>query len=679
LGKAYFEEKRAPLDAEQFSIAKALDPLDPTAYLYDGIRRQTENDPIGALRNLEESIARNDNRAVYRGRLLLDKDRAARGTSVARVFNDLGFNRVGVDEATQSLTMDPSNTSAHRFLSDVYQGERRSEVARVSELLQAQLLQDSNLSPVQPSISSTNLNIATLGGPVNVGFNEFTPLFQQDKTQLNVSALAGNNATVGGEAVLSGVYDRYSFSAGAFGYRTDGFRSNNDMEHGIYDVYAQAALTSEFNLQAEFARRNTDRGDLAMKFDPEDFDPTFRRSLDEDSYRLGARFSPNTRSTVLLSAIHTNRDVEGQEKQEVFFIPGLGPINLVQDLRSEDDADQLETQYLFQAESFNLIAGAARATVDKKDTVDVSFETPFGPDPGDPPFTVDDELRDTRAYLYGQFAFPGELNWTIGVSNQHYEDNSFDFDETSPKLGLRWTVNEGLTLRAAYFETVKPVLASNRMLEPSEVAGFKQYFDDADATKAKRYGLALDWRATQDLYLGAEVSKRELKSPVIDPSTGDGLFEDRDESQHRLYAYWAVDERWALGGELMYDEFENQNDSAVGDLVPTRVKTLSLPLRLNYFHPSGFFAGVAVAFVDQKVRGNENYRFATGDSRFSVTDLAIGMRLPKRAGVISLSVQNVFAREFDYLDDSYRSFESEPVTGPYIPDRAVTARMSLSF
>ncbi|MCP4387239.1 MAG: TonB-dependent receptor, partial [Gammaproteobacteria bacterium] len=60
LGKAYFEEKRGPLDADQFAIAKALDPLDPTAYFYNAIRLQTENQPLAALRELEVSIQRND-------------------------------------------------------------------------------------------------------------------------------------------------------------------------------------------------------------------------------------------------------------------------------------------------------------------------------------------------------------------------------------------------------------------------------------------------------------------------------------------------------------------------------------------------------------------------------------------------------------------------------------------
>ena len=56
LGKAYFEEKRDPLDARQFAIAKQLDPLDPTPYLYDAIRLQSINRPVDAMLNMEKSI-----------------------------------------------------------------------------------------------------------------------------------------------------------------------------------------------------------------------------------------------------------------------------------------------------------------------------------------------------------------------------------------------------------------------------------------------------------------------------------------------------------------------------------------------------------------------------------------------------------------------------------------------
>ncbi len=151
LGKAYFEEARNTLATEQFSRAEQIDPRDPTPYFYSAILKQSENRPVEALRDLNTSVRLNDNRAVYRSRALLDQDLAARGTSLARIYDDLGFSQLGVNEAAQSLSLDPANAAAHRFLADSYRSLRRRESARVSELLQAQLLQGINLNPVQPS------------------------------------------------------------------------------------------------------------------------------------------------------------------------------------------------------------------------------------------------------------------------------------------------------------------------------------------------------------------------------------------------------------------------------------------------------------------------------------------------------------------------------------------------
>lgn len=89
LGKAYFEEKRYPLAATQFDLAKERDPKDPTPWLYDGIQKQTQNRPIKALQDIQKSIELNDNRAVYRSKFLLDRDEAARGSSLARIFENL--------------------------------------------------------------------------------------------------------------------------------------------------------------------------------------------------------------------------------------------------------------------------------------------------------------------------------------------------------------------------------------------------------------------------------------------------------------------------------------------------------------------------------------------------------------------------------------------------------------
>ena len=289
LGKAYFDERTTnpltyfrelvsnfpnqenKLAAEQFAIAKQLDPNDPTPYLYDAIRLQSENRPIEALRDLEKSIQLNDNRAVYRSRELLDEDRATRGTSLARIYNDLGFAQLGINEATKSLGYDPSSAAAHRFLSDVYAIRPRHEIARASELLQAQLLQDININPVQPSLVEADLNMITSGGPARPGFNEFTPLFERNTVQLNTSGLVGSHGTYADESVVSGIYNKVSISAGQFFSSTDGFRRNADSETTLYNLFAQAAVNPILNLQAEVRQRSNEQGDLLSNFSTEHY------------------------------------------------------------------------------------------------------------------------------------------------------------------------------------------------------------------------------------------------------------------------------------------------------------------------------------------------------------------------------------------------------------------------
>jgi hypothetical protein len=42
-------------------------------------------------------------------------------------------------------------------------------------------------------------------------------------------------------------------------------------------------------------------------------------------------------------------------------------------------------------------------------------------------------------------------------------------------------------------------------------------------------------------------------------------------------------------------------------------------------------------------------------------------------------VQNLFDREFDYRDNSYRAFQDVSITSPYTPVRTVMGRVTFSF
>ena len=685
LGKAYFEEKRGPLDATQFEVAKELDPLDPTAYFYNAIRLQTENQPVDALREIEASIERNDNRAVYRSRLLLDRDRAARGVSQARIVSDLGFSQLGINESTESLGVDPGNAAAHRFLADTYQGVRRREVARVSEFLQSQMLQDVNINPVQPSISEANLNIVTQGGPATPGYNEYTPLFERNRASALVSGMLGNNDTGSGEVVVSGVYDGFSASAGAFYYDTDGWRPNNNLRQDVENVFGQWAISPQFNVQAEYRQRESKEGDLAFNFDPDDFmsDKTIKR--DTKTARVGLRFSPSPNSDVLFSYINNERteDSDSSRPDDLFGLADFG-VRLEELTKTDDDGNQYEGQYLWQSPKFNVIAGAAYSEVDRDYEIELSAVDTlgmFGPPGGSFPVDAEkgsEDIDHGRGYLYANVSQSDSLLWTLGVSYEDFTQQDFDLDGFYPKLGLRWQFNEALTFRAAAFKVMKPVLVSNRTLEPTQIAGFNQFFDDINATESIRYAGGIDWTVNSQLKLGGELTWRYLDEPVFVGS--DAVTEDREEEYHRLYAYWTPTSDIAVNAEIVYDLYKSDDGIATAfDNLPERVRTVSLPVGVRYFRPSGFFAGVVGTYVDQKVERSATATQADGDDQFFLVDASIGYRLPKRRGTISLGVMNIFDSNFNYQDDSYREFRDEPSTGPYFPDRTIMGQLTLSF
>jgi hypothetical protein len=312
----------------------------------------------------------------------------------------------------KSLTLDPSNASAHRFLSDVYATQPRRDIARASELLQSQLLQDININPVQPSIVETDLNIVTQGGPATPGFNEYNSLFERNRLQLDLSGIVGTEWTRGEEAVVSGVYNRYSLSAGQFHYQSDGFRQNFDIHHDIYDVFGQAAITPELNVQAEYRRRSTEEGDLEIDFDPDDFSGNQHRDIDQDAGRIGARYSPTPESDFIASFIYSRRN---EKQKDSFRIDTI--LTLDTDDRFHQKSYQGEAQYLLHTHSADFITGMASYRVDTRFE---SFQfTEFGPEPD---IIEDISTTQNTAYAYSNISLPPDLTATLGDYKQEGTD-----------------------------------------------------------------------------------------------------------------------------------------------------------------------------------------------------------------------------------------------------------------
>lgn len=665
MGKAYFEERRNKEADIEFELAKQLDPQDPTPWLYDAILKQSQNDPVTALKALDRSIELNQSRAPYRSRLLLDEDLAVRSVNLSSIYDDLGFQHIALMESVRSLTLDPTNHSAHRYLSSTYRRIPRRGIAQVSELLQSQLLQPANLAPVQPHLSVKGLNSLSNQHSSDVTFNEFGSLFERDSNRLSIAALAGNSQTVGEEVVLSGKSRKTSYSVGQYHFESDGFRPRYDVEHDIYNLFLQHAVSKNANFQIELRQRETDQGDLRLRLDP-DFDPTLNRSLKHDVQRLGMRVSLAPQSHILGSVFHTDRKEILNEETEAKF----------DDVRDERAGYGAEIQYLGHGRDTSWIIGGGAYQVDATKIIENTIFPIIFPNPFPPPPTIEvggDFDRDVRKfdidanniYTYYNLTYPESLTWTIGLGYENYEESDIDLDteRLNPKLGVQWEVSHWLRFRSAYLRTLKRQLTMDQTLEPTQVAGFNQFFDDFNGTRVEMWGIGFDARFAGNVHSGFEYVDRRLE----EPSNVLGIFRNREEDDFNLYANWAISRSLALNTGFMFEL--DQTDSF--DL-----KTKVWPLSLKYFRSSGIFASMELNFVRQD---KSEVSVPSLAERFGVADLLIGYRFPKRRGVISMEVKNIMNEDFRFEDTDFQSADAFNVVRPFLPERSLIARLNLVF
>lgn len=681
LGKAYFEEKRGPLDAQQLGIAKELDPLDPTAYFYNAIRLQTENRPVEALHELDASIERNDNRAVYRSRLLLDSDQAARSAGLARVYNDLGFQQLALVEGWKSVNTDPSDFSAHRFLADSYSALPRHEIARVSELLQSQLLQPLSLAPIQPRQAEGSLYLISSSGPAIASANEFNSLFNRNQTSLFASGTLGELDTASGEVIVSGIQGNLAFSLGASGFKTDGFRANSDQKDNIANAFIQAALSPDTSLQFEYRHRKTTNGDLQLYMLDNQFSPTVRNQAQTDTYRAGLRhaFSPNS---ILLGSIMYQ--IDDRLTHDLFpfeIIPGES-ISL--DIREPDDKSLgAELQYLYRSAKISVTTGAGYSDLDQSQVTSLSsgfFTCAFLVSIGQPCGDTSTNLsaKHKNAYVYSNLSVAPGAKLTVGASYDSFDTQDTTSSESrnqfNPKLGITWDVRPGTTLRAAAFRAFKRSLITQQTLEPTQVAGFNQFFDDIVSTDSRRYGIGLDQKFSRQMFGGVELSRRDLKVPVPykDTFTGLDALERKDwkEGFARAYLFMTPTDRVALSMEYQYERIERPDSY----LYSMDAKTHKVPLGVRFFDPSGWSVAVKGTYVNQdgEFKPSSVPGLVSRSSSFWLTDATVSYRLPKRQGFLVFGATNLFDKQFSYQETDFNNPTLQP-------KRMIFGRLSLTF
>ncbi len=658
LGKAYAADLRYPSAQREWGLAKQNDPNDPTPWLYQALAERSLNRPGDALADLQQSIARNDNRAVYRSSLLLDQDLATRSADLAGIYRDLGFDQAAVVQGYKSVNTDPSDPSAHRFLSGSFLGLPRYETASDSELLQSLLLQPLNVNPPPPRLSRQVLGLLPLFEPTRTTYNEFSPLFASDGLGLLTDGFAGNYGAVGGTLLANGLYRNISLSLGQFYSRTDGIHPNGDLRQRVTDLIFQPALSDQASLLAEFRYSDFDAGDFQNRFNLANFDPTERQTDNDREYRLGGHYDVAPGVTLVGVWTHGNTNA-------------LTTTDLPSALQQSINADTGEAAVYLTGHRFNIVAGgsAFSGLVQPQATV-------FGA-----PVSVP-TIQDTNQslWLYNNLLPIPELQLTIGGSFDQFR-GIVDRTEFDPKLGASWNLLPNTTLRAAWFTTLRrPLIGdlefrSGQTIEPTQIAGFNQLFDDDAGTKAQRWGIGIDQKVSHPFFeadtllLGAEWSQRRLSVPLL-PKIDEVVEQTWKEQLGLAYLSWLPSDRLALNAELDYETSLRPPLAASLDGF-SRIRLLQVPIEARYFDPNGLIGLVRTTVVREQGRF---FDFATnhlipGEGTFATLDMGIGWRYPGRPFIVTFEVENLLDSHFQYQD-------IDPLNQRIFPRRTFLARLT---
>jgi tetratricopeptide (TPR) repeat protein len=704
LGKTYstrWDNRRA---LQEIDLAKKLDPNDPTAWLYSSLVKQQQNRVNESVADLEESQALNDNRSVYRSRLLLDQDRAVRSANLANVYADAGMDEVSVREAARGVNADYANFSVHLFLANSYSRLQdpgrinlRYETAAVSEYLLANLLAPVGAGALSPTISQ----------------QEYSKLLEGDGLGVVSATEYLSRGAWSQEGALYGTLHNSSFAFSELYLNDNGQRPNNDLELTSLSFLLKQQITPSDQAFGQVIWTESEGGDLTPYYDP---DATFANGGPNRLLRVEESqepivlagyqhaWSPGNHTLFLASRLDDTLEVEDPQQRTLILDKTTGPvtaarsITIGQDYESELEIYSAEAQHIFQAGPHTVIAGGRlqggefesynRHTPNAGSFFPASFFTNLVRD-------FDSDFGRASLYAYYQVQIIDPLLLVGGVSydwlkypvNHRFApltDQEETTDQVSPKAGLIWTPDPHTAIRGGYSRGLGGVSFDQSFrIEPSQVAGINQAFrsvmPDAvtGANTAEQYdvlGVALDQAFSSRTYLGlaAQRLSSEVDRPVgvydalppdfgtfplppfvVPSETRQSL--DFEERSVTITLNQLVSRDFSFGAayRLSYAEL----DVRFKDIPPTATRFNGFSPRQDleaylhqvqlfgiYSHPCGFFGKVEALWFQQS---NQGYDPDIPGDEFWQFNIYAGYRFLKRKGEITLGILNL-------ADEDYR-------------------------
>ena len=689
LGKAFAVDNDKVHAQKELTLAKKLDPNDPTSWLYSALLLQQENRVNEATRDLEESKELNDNRSVFRSRLLLDQDQAVRSANLAAIYRDAGMFDVSVQEASAAVNSDYANASAHQFLASSYDYIRdpklinlRFETAAYSEYLLANLLAPAGGGGLAQTISQ----------------QEYSRFFVAD----HLGAFGNAEYSSHGDWIVDGgqygVIGDTSYALSG-SYRNElGYRPNNDLELWTLSAQVKEQLTPQDSLYLEVSTLSSRSGDLAQYYSQSSASQTVRVSEKQTpNVLLGYHheWAPGSHTLFFAGRYDDTLEISDTDyrplflrTQRSFFSTNTTttvtrPPFYSLDYERELEAYSAELQQVWQSSVNTLIVGSRFQTGDLQTESGLTrnFVTTT-------PITTQDvssDLNRFSIYAYDYWRIINPLQITAGVSYDrlHYPQNidtspitssETTTDRVSPKAGILWTPWKDTEFRGVYTRSLGGFsLDQSVRMEPTQIAGFNQAFRSlipesvaglVPGTRFETFGLGWNQKFKTGTYITLDgqllnsdatrtvgmLTNSSLFGPIANSPTSTRQSLDYQEKSLSLALNQLIGAGFSLGAR--YRLTHADLTSQFVDLAPTipGVPNSDVSALLHqvwlygiYNHRSGFFAQADAVWSLQE---NHGYSGTEPGDNFWQVNLHAGYRFWDRRAELRLSLMNVTDQDY---------------------------------
>ncbi len=681
LAKAWDEIHDRKHAERELRLAKQFDPYDPTPWLYSALLNYQYNENNKAIADMEESKALNDNRSVFRSKLLLDQDQAVRGANLAKMYQDAGMFDVSVREAAQAVDNDYGNYSAHLFLADSYDALRdpkqinlRYETPWFSQLLVADLLAPVGAVSLSQNVSQQEYSRLFTGDQVGV-YNDTEYTSRGDWLQ--------NSSQYGNIGNTAFSLDEY--------YRTEnGFRPNNQLQDLSFTAKIKQQLTSDDSLFFEAVHDSFRSGDVRQYYSQDMASTSLSvTEVQDPNIYIGYHhdWAPGIHTLILAGRLEDTLTLN--DSNSIAIVTTKNPSGQITgvsqrpaDLSYESTlvAYTAEAQQIFQSDSQTLVFGVRYQAGNLDDMSFVLDQRPVNQ-------SISPDLNRLTGYGYYSYQVANPLLLTAGISYDRlqYPQNDelpplstvqTEKDQVSPKAGFRWTPLTNTTFRGAWTRSLGGVFYDTSVrLEPTEIAGFNQAFRSlipesvtglVPGTRFETFDLAWDQKFPTRTYVSvvAELLRSRGSRTVgtldaFGPLMLDipsGVVENLDYQDRSLSVTvnQLVSDEFALGASYKMDvaDFNDQfpevpaAQSGFLSLSANRAVRAVLHqvhLYAIYNHPCGFFARLESVWSAQ---ANENYAVDLPGDDFMQVNAFIGYRLPRRMAEFQLGLLNIGNRNY---------------------------------